>query len=119
MITGFIVPASRMARTRRPGSAPMYVLRWPRISASSRLQPRVLAVGLLEDVLGHLGLGNLGSVLLDDRSLVLTELLPDRLELPAEDVLALLLLDARLDVLLDSLPHLHERKTFALALECE
>ena len=39
MITGFIVPASRSARTRRPGSAPMYVRRWPRISASSRTPP--------------------------------------------------------------------------------
>ena len=39
MITGFIVPASRSARTSRPGSAPMYVRRWPRISASSRTPP--------------------------------------------------------------------------------
>ena len=39
MITGFIVPASRRARTSRPGSAPMYVRRWPRISASSRTPP--------------------------------------------------------------------------------
>src|SRR5919202_1731383 len=39
MITGFIVPASRRARTRRPGSAPMYVRRWPRTSASSRTPP--------------------------------------------------------------------------------
>src|SRR5439155_1343780 len=39
MITGFIVPASRRARTSRPGNAPMYVRRWPRISASSRTPP--------------------------------------------------------------------------------
>src|SRR6266496_171011 len=39
MITGFIVPASRSARTSRPGRAPMYVRRWPRISASSRMPP--------------------------------------------------------------------------------
>src|ERR1700752_1826136 len=39
MMTGFIVPASRRARTSRPGSAPMYVRLWPRISASSRMPP--------------------------------------------------------------------------------
>ena len=38
-MTGFIVPASRRARTSRPGSEPMYVRRWPRISASSRMPP--------------------------------------------------------------------------------
>ena len=38
--TGFIEPASLMARTMRPGSAPTYVRRWPRISASSRTPPR-------------------------------------------------------------------------------
>ena len=54
---------------------------------------RELALGLLEDVLGHLGLGDLRAVLLDDGRLVLAELLADRVELPAEDVLALLLLD--------------------------
>ena len=39
MITGFIVAVSRSARTSRPGSAPMYVRRWPRISASSCTPP--------------------------------------------------------------------------------
>ena len=38
--TGFIEPASLTARTMRPGSAPTYVRRWPRISASSRTPPR-------------------------------------------------------------------------------
>ena len=57
---------------------------------------------LLEDVLGHLGLGDLRAVLLDDGTLVLAELLADRLQLAAEDVLALLLLDTGLDVLLDA-----------------
>ena len=33
------MPASRRARTSRPGSAPMYVRRCPRISASSRTPP--------------------------------------------------------------------------------
>jgi hypothetical protein len=39
-------------------------------------------------------------ILLDDRALVFAELLADRVKLPAQDVLALLLLDAGLDVLL-------------------
>ena len=59
------------------------------------------------------------AVLLDDGRLVLTELLADGVELPAQDVLALLLLDARLDVLLDAPPHLHERESLALELERE
>ena len=83
------------------------------------LEPGELALGLLEHVLGHLGLGDLRPVLLDDGALVLAELLADRVELAAEDVLALLLLDAGLDVLLDSPPHLHERQSLALQLESE
>ena len=71
------------------------------------------------DVLGHPGLGDLRPVLLDDGRLVLAELLADRVELPAEDVLALLLLDAGLDVVLDSLAHLHQREALALELESE
>ena len=39
MKTGFFVPASRSARMIVPGIAPMYVRRWPRISASSRTPP--------------------------------------------------------------------------------
>ena len=83
------------------------------------LEPRELALGLLEDVLGHLGLGDLRAVLLDDGALVLAELLADRLELAAQDVLALLLLDAGLDVLLDAPAHLHEGEALALQLERE
>ena len=44
--TGFIEPASVMARTIRPGSAPTYVRRWPRISASSRTPPRATRTNL-------------------------------------------------------------------------
>ena len=83
------------------------------------LEPRELLVGLLEHVLGHLGLGDLRAVLLDDRALVLAELLADRVELAAQDVLALLLLDAGLDVLLDAPAHLHESEALALQLEGE
>ena len=71
------------------------------------LEAGELALGLLENVLGHVGLGDLRSVLLDHRRLVLAELLADRLHLAAQDVLALLLLDAGLDVLLDAAAHLH------------
>ena len=52
-------------------------------------------------------------------ALVLAELLADRVELAAEDVLALLLLDAGLDVLLDPAAHLHEGEALALELERE
>jgi len=39
MNTGFLVPTRRMPWMTRPGSAPMYVRRCPRISASSRTPP--------------------------------------------------------------------------------
>ena len=39
MKTGFFGPTRRMPWMIRPGSAPMYVRRWPRISASSRTPP--------------------------------------------------------------------------------
>src|SRR5438105_3209532 len=110
MITGFIVPASRRARTSRPGSAPMYVRRWPRISPA----PAELALALLAHGLGHLRLGDLRPVLLDDGRLVLAELLADRVELAAQDVLPLLLRSARLDVLADALPHLELCEPLAL-----
>ena len=81
------------------------------------LEPRELSLGLLEHVLGHLRLGDLRAVLLDDGPLVLAELLPDRLHLAAEDVLPLLLVDTGLDVLLDAPAHLHEGEALALQLE--
>ena len=86
---------------------------------SHALEPRELALGLLEHVLGHLRIGDLLPVLLHHRGLVVAELLADRVQLAAQDVLALLLLDTGLDVVLDSLPHLHERETLALQLERE
>src|SRR5207247_558571 len=39
MKTGFFVPARRSPWMIWPGNAPMYVRRWPRISASSRMPP--------------------------------------------------------------------------------
>ena len=83
------------------------------------IEPRELLLGLLADVLGHVRLGDLRAVLLDDRALVLAELLADGVELAAQDVLALLLLDAGLDVLLDAAADLHEREALFLELEGE
>ena len=58
---------------------------------------------------GHRRLGDLRAVLVDDGRLVLAELLADRVELLAQDVLALLLLHARVDVLADAAADLHRR----------
>ena len=62
------------------------------------LQATELALGLLADLVGHPGLVDLAAVVVDHRTLVLAELLADRLELLAQEVLALLLLGAGLDV---------------------
>ena len=40
-MTGFPLPAFFIARKILPGSAPMYVRRCPRISASSRIPPKL------------------------------------------------------------------------------
>src|SRR3954452_15722222 len=42
MNSGLFDPASRSARMIVPGIAPMYVRRWPRISASSRMPPTLM-----------------------------------------------------------------------------
>ena len=73
-----------------------------------------LALGLLAHGLRHAGLLDLRAVLLDDGALVLAELLADRLHLLAQEVLALLLLGARLDVVADALAHLHLGEPLAL-----
>ena len=78
------------------------------------LEAAELLLGLLAHGVGHARLGDLRPVLLDDRDVVLAELLPDRLHLLAEDVLALLLLDALVDVVPDPLAQLHERQPLAL-----
>ena len=70
------------------------------------LQAPELLQGLLVHLLRHLGGLDLRAVLLDDRALVLAELLADRLHLLAQEVVALLLLRAVLDVLADALAHL-------------
>ena len=46
MNTGLFEPAVLMLWMIRPGSAPMYVRRWPRISASSWMPPRLIRTNL-------------------------------------------------------------------------
>ena len=81
------------------------------------LEPADLALGLLANRVGHLGLGDPGAVVVGDRAVVLAELLADRLHLAAEDVLALLLLSALLDVVADAAADLQLGQ--ALALEAQ
>ena len=71
------------------------------------LEPRELAVGDLADLLGQLDLGELLAQLLDLglRRVALAELLLDRLELLAQEVLALGLVELRLDLRLDPRAH--------------
>ena len=86
---------------------------------ADRLEPVELALGLPANLLGHLGLLDLRAVLVDDRALVLAELLADRLHLLAQDVLALLLLHARLDVVADAAAHLELGQPLALERDGE
>ena len=74
-------------------------------------------LGLLADVLGHAGLGDLGPVLLDDRCVVLAQFLADRVHLLAQEVLALLLLGAGLHVLADPLADLQLGQPLTLEAE--
>jgi hypothetical protein len=69
--------------------------------------------------LGHLSGLDLRAVLLHERALVLAELLADRLHLLAQEVLALLLVGALLDVLADALAHLQLGKALPLQLDRE
>ena len=82
-----------------------------------RSRRRELLERLLLDGLGHHGLLDLRAVLVGDRGLVLAELLADRLHLLAQEVLALLLLGALLDVLADALAHLQLGQALALQLD--
>ena len=84
-----------------------------------RLEAPQLALGLRPDVLGHAGFVDLRAVLVDDRALVLAELLADRVHLLAEEPLALLLLRALLDVVADAGPNLQLGEPLPLELQCE
>ena len=78
------------------------------------VEPGELALDLLADLLGQLRLLQLAPVLLDDGRVVLAELLPDRIHLTPQDVLALLLRSALLDVVADAAAHLHLGEAFTL-----
>src|SRR5258708_15141938 len=82
-----------------------------------RLEAAQLTVCLGADGVRHPRLFDLPAVLVDDRALVLAELLPDRLHLLAQDVVALLLLDVGVDVLANAATHLQLGQ--ALTLQCE
>ncbi len=81
------------------------------------VEPGELALDLLADLLGQLCLLQLAPVLLDDGRVVLAELLADRLHLTPEDVLALLLRSALLDVVADAAAHLHLGEALTLELD--
>ena len=78
----------------RHGDQPVEVvadhLRLARLLAHA-LEAAQLALGLLAHLVGHAGLVDLAAVLVDDRAVVLAQLLADRLHLLAQEVLALLL----------------------------
>src|SRR5438105_3742779 len=101
--TGFFVPARRSPCTIWPGSAPMYVRRWPRISASSRMPPSELAQRLRLRFGGHASRFDLGAERVHLlRSLVaFAELLLDGLHLLTQIIVALRLAHLRLDLGLD------------------
>ena len=81
------------------------------------LEAGQLALGLLAHLVRHAGFLDLGAVLLDNRAVVVAELLLDRLHLLAQEVLALLLLRARLHVVADLAAHLPLGQALALELE--
>ncbi len=68
-------------------------------------------------MIGHRRLGDFRAELLDDGRFVLAELLADRVELLPQDVFALLLLHAGVDVFADAPPDLHQGQSLALESE--
>jgi hypothetical protein len=81
------------------------------------LEPAELALRLFAYLVRHRRIVDLPAVLVDDRRLVLTELLADRVELLPEEVLTLLGLGAGFDVVTD--PPANLKLGEALALEGE
>ena len=79
-----------------------------------RSSRRDLALGLLADFLRQLELRELRAVVVRGGAVVLAELLADRLHLAAQDVLALLLCSAGLDVLADAQADLQLGEPLAL-----
>ena len=70
------------------------------------LEARQLALGLRLHRVRHAGGGDLLAVFLGDRAFVLAQFLANRVHLLPQEVVPLLLLGARFDVLPDALPHL-------------
>ena len=83
------------------------------------LEPGDLALGLLAHGVRQVGLGELRAVVVGCGAVVLAELLADGVHLPAQDVLALLLLRAGLDVLADAAANLKLGQPFALKAQRE
>src|SRR5207249_3310728 len=127
MKRGLLEPAFFMFWMTRPGSAPTYVRRWPRISASSRMPPSdrrtnlrpmaraidlpsELLLGGLERLGRHPRLLDAPAQLLDLGRLAVTlaEFLLDRLHLLAEVELLLVLVELGLDLRLDLVPQLEQ-----------
>ena len=81
------------------------------------LEPAELTLGLLANGVGHRRVGDLSLVLLCDRGVVLVELLSDRLHLLSQEVLALLLLRAGIDVVANAAAYLELGQALALKLE--
>ena len=114
------VQALLRALVPRHGDQPVQVgadhARLARLLAHA-LQARELLQGLLVHGLGHVGVLDLGAVLVDDRRVVLAELLADGLHLLAQEVVALLFLGALLHVLADAPAHLQLGQALALQLQ--
>jgi hypothetical protein len=73
------------------------------VALAHALETAQLALGLLLHRLRHACLGQLLPVLLGHRALVFAQLLADRVHLPPQEILALLLLGPGLDLLADAL----------------
>ncbi len=83
------------------------------------LQAVELALGLVAHRVRHAGRGDLRAVVVGQAALILAELLADRLHLLAQEVLALLLLGAGLDVVADATADLQLGEPLALELQRE
>ena len=81
------------------------------------LETGQLAFGLLPHRVGHAGVRNLLPVFVRNRAVVLAQLLANRVHLTAQEIFALLLLRAVLDVVVDALAHLQLCQPLALELE--
>ena len=84
------------------------------VGVAHPLESRQLTLGLLLHRLGHPGRRNLLPIFLGNRRLVLAELLANRVHLPAQEILALLFLRARLHVVANALADAQLRQPLLL-----